>query len=427
MHRYYLIDYLKESFNIEQSILECIKYELDQHIYYYGRQFKSPKERDISLTGAIKRRINAILKHYVSLFFCIFRPNLNNGKKTILSNAYFSTNAELSKLNFNVYRPAWGISRDLKILVSREILREIEYFKEFFENKSFVDLISQEFINNIHLFKSTLEKYFLDNEVAAVFLPNDMGFFENISINVCRQINRPSFIFLHGLPGLYNNMDENKSDYLIVWGEKIKENFVDAGIDQNKIFVSGHPYYRELKHTGLRYELDSPLVLTKSMDGSQHNDKVILADRGNLILYLYSVQSVLRKYGVNRVRFRPHPEDNCQWHLKFIDKDFYQVDREDLQISLKKSTVVIGPTSTVFLEALYHGINYICFEPSINGIDLINYKLVPPFDGSDARLPVAKNEDQLEQIIKDKAKVDIRIFNDYIKSPFDLSFVKSMI
>jgi len=426
MQNFYLIDYIKENFNIEKSILESIKYELDQHIYYYGRQFKYPKEIRYDLTEIKKEIINA-LKQYIALIPCLVSPNLHNGKKNVLSNAYFSTNVELTKLNFNVYDPPWDIRRDLKVLVNREILREIEYFENSFRKNTFADLISQEFINRIHIFISALEKYFLDYEIAALFVPNDMGFFESLSIKVCRQINRPSFIFLHGLPGRYNNIDDNKTDYLIVWGERIKNNYIHAGIDGNKIYVSGHPYYKELKLADLKFNLDSPLIITKSMNGAQHNDGVHLTDRGNLILYLYMVQSVLRKFGVKHVRFRPHPVENSEWYFRFIDKDFYQVDHENLQKSLQKSTIVIGPTSTVFLETLYNGLNYVCFEPSWNDMDLINFELVPPFDGSDERLPVAKNEEQLEYIIKEKTKVDISIFNEYIKTPFDLSFVKSII
>jgi hypothetical protein len=426
MQNFYLIDFIKENFNIEKSILENIKYELDQHIYYYGRQFKYPKEIRYDL-AEIKKEIIKKLEQYIALIFCIIRSNLHNGKKNVLSNAYFSTNVELTKLNFNVYNPPWDIRRDLKVLVNRKILREIDYFKNSFRNKEFADLITQEFINRINAFMSVLEKYFLNCEIAALFVPNDMGFFEGLSINVCRQINRPSFIFLHGLPGRYNNIDDNKTDYLIVWGERIKNNYIRAGVDGNKIFVSGHPYYQELKWADLKFGLESPLIITKPMNGAQHNDGVHLTDRGNVILYLYMVQSVLRKFGVKRVRFRPHPSENSEWYLKFVDKEFYQVDHDNLQTSLQKSTIVIGPTSTVFLEALYNGLNYVCFEPSLNNLDLVNFELVPPFDGSDERLPVAKNEGQLEYIIKDKTKVDISIFNEYIKSPFDLGFVKSML
>jgi len=428
MQNFYLIDYIKENFNIEQSILESLKYELDQHIYYYGKQFKYPKEKQEDFACKIsKERIKIILEYCIVLAPYLFGSNLNNSKKNILSNAYFSINHELSKFNFNVYRPPWSIGRDFNVIVNQKILREVRYFKRSFEKESFIGLISQEFIDKIHLFKSTLKQYFIDSDIRAVFIPNDMGFFENISINIFREINRPSFVFLHGLPGRYNNIDDNKSDYLIVWGEKIKENYVTVGVNPAKILVSGHPYYKKLNFTNLRFNLDAPLIITKSMNGAQHNDEVRLSDRGNLILYLYMIQSVLSKFGVNRVRFRPHPSENSSWYFKFIDKNFFQVDQESLPISLGKSTIVIGPTSTVFLEAIYHGVNYICFEPSKNDIGLINFKLVPPFDGSDVRLPVAENEEQFEQLIKDKAKVDVSIFNDYISTPFDLSFVKSLI
>lgn len=429
MQNFYLIDYIKENLQIDQTLLESIKYELDQHIYYYGNQFKHPKERYEDFADKIsKERIKKVLIHYMVLISCVFKHNFNNnGNKNILSNAYFSTNEELKKLNFNVYNPPWSIGRNFEFLANREIFREVEYFKESFANKSFTDLINQEFIDDIQLFESKLEQYFIDSQIDALFVPNDMAFFESITINIFKQISRPSFIFLHGLPGRYNSVDENKTDYLIVWGDKIKEHYIRAGIDRDKIFVSGHPYYKELKCRDLMSNLDAPLIITKSMNGAQHNDKVRLTDRGNLILYLYMIQAVLRKLGIDHVRFRPHPSENSAWYLKFIDKDFFQVDRGDLSNSLKKSTIVIGPTSTVFLEAIYYGVNYVCFEPCQNDIDLINFNPVPPFDGSDERLPMAKNEEQLEKILKDKTKVDVSIFEDYIKMPFDLSFVKSMI
>ncbi len=315
----------------------------------------------------------------------------------------------------------------MAILANRTILKEIDYFLNVFRNGLFVDLIDPSFINQVARFMSTLKRYFANFRINAIFVPNDISFFENLSINVCKQVDIPSFTFLHGLPGRYNNIDENRSDYLIVWGEKIKENYIKAGIDRSKIFVSGHPFYKELAHTSLRFSLDAPLIITKSMSGAQHSDAVVLADRGNSILYLYMVQKVLKKLGINHAKFRPHPSENSQWYLKFIDRNFYQPDHDDLQRSLREASAVIGPSSTVFLESLYSGTNYVCFEPAMNGLDLTNFRTVPPFDGSDERLPVARNEEELELIVKERVGVDLRIFGDYIKMPFDLSFVKSLV
>jgi hypothetical protein len=157
------------------------------------------------------------------------------------------------------------------------------------------------------------------------------------------------------------------------------------------------------------------------------SDGVLLANRANLILYLYSLEKILRRFGIKSVRFRPHPSENADWYLKFLNKDFYKLDRGNITESIQKSTLVIGPTSTVFLESLYYGINYVVYEPAIKNIDLVNCPLVPPFDGEDLKVPVAKDETGLEYILKNKVMVDPSWFDDYITTPFDLSFVKNLI
>jgi len=251
---------------------------------------------------------------------------------------------------------------------------------------------------------------------------------ERIAIKVFKEIQKPSFLFSHGLPARYSSIADDRTDYLIVWGEKIKQHYIANGYSSNKIYVSGHPYYQALKKKELRFSLNNILVITKPLPGTQpYNDRSIYFDRGNLILYLYSIQTVLRKFGIKSVRFRPHPSENGLWYLQYIDTDFYQLDNDNLIDSLNKSYLIIGSTSTVILEAIYYGVNYVVYEPAINGVTLNGLPVVPPFDGTDSRLPVAKNEDELYSIIKDKITVDISIWNDYIKTPFDISFIKTLI
>src|ERR1019366_4315214 len=100
---------------------------------------------------------------------------------------------------------------------------------------------------------------------------------------------------------------------------------------------------------------------------------------------------------------------------------------DSLKESIEKSTLVIGPTSTVFLECLYYGVNYLVYEPAIGNMDLVNFKLVPPFDGTELNVPVAKNEKELEYILNNKEKVNTSFFSEYIKTPFDLSFINNII
>ena len=157
------------------------------------------------------------------------------------------------------------------------------------------------------------------------------------------------------------------------------------------------------------------------------SNEIVLSDRGNCILYLGMVKKILKLNGINKARLRIHPSENPKWYIENIGCDFYELDSTNLSDSLLNSSLVIGPTSTVFLESIYNGVNYLVFEPTINDLDLINYHIVSPFDGSDKKIPVAKNENELDIILKEKVKVDSSCFSDYISTPFDLGFINKLI
>lgn len=424
MEPFYLLDYLKNNSYFTKRRYDNLRYELDNQLHYYGEHFKYPHEILGNKNGDL---IRTYIKYLFILFKIFQNKKSNSNGEFILSNAYFSVNEELKNLGYQVFCPSWKMAHDRNVLSNFAIFLKSEKIKSKFKNSNFNELIQEDFLSDIDQFEEELTVFFQQRKIKSIFVPNDVSFFENLSIHICKQISIPSFIFLHGLPGRYNQIDEQRSDYLIVWGEKIKENYVNAGMNPKKIFVSGHPYYKNIEFKQLKYSFDNILVLTKTLAGAHHSDGVILGDRANLILYLYSVEKILKKMGIKSARFRPHPSENENWYLKFINKDFYKFDKENLQQSIQNSSLIIGPTSTVFLESLYYGVNYVVYEPSLNNIELANYKLVPPFDGTDSKIPVAKNENELEYMLKNKIMVDYTCFNDYITSPFDLSFVKKLI
>ncbi len=423
MESFNILNILKDDAVLNRNQYDCLRYELDKQFHYYGDHFNNPFERERKLKFYLLR---GQLKFLLSLIRVIKGRKLVNGD-LILSNAYFTLNDELEKLGYEVFYPPWQVLKNRKILANKDIFIRCEKVKNRLRNLDFNRLIEEKFLSEIGEFEAKMTTYFKEENVKSLFVPNDVSFFENLSISICRQIGIPSFIFLHGLPGRYNNIDENRSDYLIVWGEKIKETYIKKGMDPKKIFVSGHPYYKNLNKSSLKFSLENILILTKSLNGAHHSDGVILGDRSNLILYLYSIEKILKRFGVKSVRFRPHPSENENWYIKFINNDFYKLDNGNITESIQKSTLVIGPTSTVFLESLYTGINYVVYEPSVKNIDIVNFPLVPPFDGEDLKVPVAKDETGLEYILKNKVMVDPSCFNDYITTPFDVSFVKTLI
>ena len=428
MENFYLVDYIRKNFNIDEDILDSIKSALDKQIYYFGDHFIAPRENTANISLLLKKVFYDAVSECSFMYNALSRHRPLTKENNIISDSYYSVNDELRKIGYNVYKPFWCSVRCQDVSVDLNLYRESKAINDILENGDFADHISEKFIKKIKDFREHLKNFYIANNASALIVPNDASFFENLSIKIFKEIKKPSFIFLHGLPGRYNKIDENRSDYLIVWGDKIKENYINAGFPGSKILVSGHPSYKEFHYKELKFDVENILIITNvSFDTAQDGEGAYLSDRGNSILYLYSIQNVLEKIGIRSVRLRVHPCENRKWYYKFIDKDFFKLDNEDLDNSLKKSTLVIGPTSTVFLAAVYHGVNYLIYEPAVNDIGLMNIRLVPPFDGRDKRIPVAKDESELTQLLVRKTKTDVSFFNDYIKTPFDISFIKNYI
>ena len=243
-------------------------------------------------------------------------------------------------------------------------------------------------------------------------------------------MNRPSFVFTHGMPGLYSLEVDNRADYLMVWSEKIKNNYINAGFEASKVKVVGHPLYKSIdKEKSLRSDLSDVLVIPISSVTwhQQSYDNIVVGDASTVVLYLYKVQKVLMRLGVKKARYRPHPSINKDWVVPFIDPSFYVLDTEPLSTSLNRSSLLIGSVSTVLLEALMHGVNYIAYDPKDeNGHNMGGYKAVPPFDGSDEKLIMSNDETELEYMLKTNAITDYNLVHDYIQG-FDLSVIKELI
>lgn len=428
MKNFYLLDYLNDISCIDSEKFELLKHELDKHIYSYGDHLINNKENKD--TNKIKNN----LRDLIEFLFFLFPNKIKIKDNTVISNAYFNFSNELLRIGYNPLLSPWKW-RPLKSflfspLYDKKLIFSIKKINNKLKKSSFLDLIDNSFLDEIENIKAFFIDYFSNENIKAFFAPFDLPFFERLLIKVFKELNKPSFICVHGLSGAYSKSDDTSADFLIVFGEKIKEDYIKIGVNKDKIFVSGHPFYKEDRSKSkLRFSLDNILVLTKVTHGFPWSieGKGVFIDRGRSILYLYSIQNVLKKLGVKSVRFRPHPSENTSWYMKFIDKNFFIIDNTTLIDSLNKSSLVIGPSSTVFIESLYYGSNYVIYEPTIEKKDIIDFELLSPFDGSDSRIIIAKNEYELKTIIKEKICSDMSFFGDYIKTPFDINFIKDLI
>lgn len=421
----HLLNYISSERLLDDDIFDCLRYELAKHVYYYGDHFRYPQEKSGSKMRVNKS--NGFAKKVIYKINSLFRPPEHTPlDSVIMSNAYFNFNNKLAGLGHKIILPPWVNSKDKTIFYDK-INKNIFKIQDDLSNASFNYLISQDFLQLIFNFQEHYKKNLTSINIKALIVPNDMSFFENISLKIFKQLGIPSFIFLHGLPGRYNLIDDYRSDYLLVWGEAIKKHYINNGMAPEKILVVGHPLYTNLQlSTKLRFSFEHVLLLTRAIDGSTHSDGVILEDRGNMIVYLLIIQKVLMRLGVKKAYLRPHPSEDINWYLKFLDRTFFIADQLQLNESLLRSTLVIGPTSSVFLEALYNGVNFVVFEPSEDK-RLFNYDAAPPFDGSDKRVPLASGEASLFHILSEKTQADVSIFEDYIQPQFNVDAIKNII
>lgn len=419
----YLINYLKENSEdqIVKKYIDFFKVELDWFIYAYGEHL-NPQYKRVK-----KTTFKTHIQHLISLFSTIkTSPDLKN----VLSSVSFADESQIKKIGLNLTSSVFQPKGKNQIIGDWESVFLQRKIQKRVYKKEFTDLFNVDFFYELENFQPRIIKEFEKHNLRALFLFTDQYFASKYLIDIFHKINRPSIVFSHGLPGIYSRDVDNRSDYLMVWGEQIKNNYINVGFSPEKIKVIGNPKYNNISfNKDLKNTLENILVVPiSSIQWHQHTwGEPRLIDRSMAILYLYQVQRVLSQFGIKRVRFRPHPSMNKEWYSKFLDKEFYEIDKDTFSESIRKSTLIIGSVSTTLLESLMYGINYLVYEPcDENNINLCKSKNVPPFDGSEKDFFIARNEEDLKYMIKTKYQTPTKILEGYMQ-PLDLSILTDIV
>ena len=406
-----LFDYLTDSADAEShKFLEILKYSLRGKIHYYGDHFNYSRQSKLFF----------YLKNLAFLVL-IFLTNLlkkKEVKKTLgISLSYFHFDEWFSNDTISIHR----IFSNPRLNGQQHffsIKLYFHYLKILFaiNFRDFNYLVSKDFFKIISEYMCLLEDSISKNNYEFILLPNDTDFHSRILITIFKKLGKKTFLIAHGgMPQFYDQLLDNGTDHVLMWGRKTCESYVSNGYHKDKFSVSGHPFYNK-KPQKLLFNFDNILVLTKSVNGVVPTDEIFIEDRGNSIMYLKSIQKVLLGLGVKKARLRPHPSENYLWYSKFIDMNFFKLDREEVKASLRKATLVIGPVSTMFIDTLYSEVNYLVYEPIINGRNLFGHPITAPMDGSDARIPIARDEKELRDILINKIKVDLDVYEDFSAS-----------
>lgn len=418
-----LLQATADAFGWSYDELYALKYELEQHTYYYGRHYKNPRETANNIISAEQFmqnviRIRQILEILESNSSWVEQSVTSNAPTIVAFNYNYGDWAEaLNQNGYTIEPPLWhgfktGNNVQVLLQTACSLLREMLF-------SDFKLLLSEEFRASARNVKWILTQYYEHGRFKALFIPYAISFFEYISVSIFKSLGKPTFVFEHGIPATYLPELLSIPDYTIVWGHKVKSNYLISGVEQEKILVAGHPTYQSYTPTQLRFDLGKVLVCTWSINGAALGNEACNQNRGHLLYYLYSIQAVLKKLGVRQVRLRPHPSESAEWYERFVDTVFFLIDAAPLSESLSASSLVIGPASTVFIEAIYYGVNYLFYHPDEFNIEAFYNKEWPPYNGADLRIPVAHNAQELEQLLRHKKGIDPSCFSDYTQTPFD--------
>jgi len=410
-----LFEYFRKSGDVREKYSDSLRLSINNRVYQYG-----PYTSD-SYAG---RSLLASIKYFGYLLRESIRSEVaRKYRDQIVSSAYKGIAEEFQKLGYATVAPPWlsfGFDFDPRLR------RATRFVKKTIEQADFSIIFSDDFYKEIEVLEKMLKEYYLEKR--ALVVPYDTPFFENLSIKIFRELSKPIFVFLHGMPAAYNTTDNNRADYLLVWGEAIKKNFVTAGIPADKIFVSGHPILSARRKPFPKRSMNRILVISKPVpSGASFSDSIIIGDPGNSIIYLYEVEAALKDCGVKKAVLRIHPSENPVWYTKYIDMSFYSIDNSDLNTSLELATLVVGPSSSVFIDSLCAGRRYVIYEPMTQGKDGNGIKVFPPFDGAIPEFPTGGTVESLAELIRNGPNPDVDAIDDFIKKPFDLHFVRDIL
>jgi len=410
-----LINALSRLYPEHQDLFPLIQSELSIKVFGYGDHI-----RRVSLVRNIRNRLVAKVKRSVK-----YRTRMQ--AKSIVTpqvsyEGYFNIKGVLDGLkdrNISAMTVPW-------INPSSSIYMLAERINKQISKAGIVPVLGSDVFSDIQELERQLHQYYANNNIKGLLLPYDLFLVQKLAIRAAKVNNVPSIVYLHGLPGIYSSIDNLRADYLAVWGQAIKREYVKLGADPAKILVVGHPQFSgKIPEQNVKYSFDNILVLTKALPGGNPvSDRTICRNREGCIAYPLLVMSVLKKLGVKKARLRPHPSESVSWYRTIVGDDFYTLDESPLDVSLSLSTLVIGPTTTMWLQARLANVHFQVFEPHLNGkFDLLGDIPVPPFDGNDSRLSVSKSCEELESMLCEKRVTDDSIYMDWVGEKYDNSLL----
>ena len=416
------LQYAEKYSSLSKENFDLLYYQLDKCVWCHSDYWRNSLQiyKTIELNCNCKsifslQKSFAFIKSIITRFrnFFLLKKEIKNDNynEIVICRSYFNFKADFPFCCFDLF--------DFSFLDVNKYKNDIKLIMEVEENFKTEGLnyfLSSEMNEKINQLKESLIRIYSSNKVKAFFTYADSDFWSRILILVFKKLNKPTFLYVHGMPGIYKSV-YNRSDFLLVWSEKMKRNFIDAGMPKEKIILWQNKKYAGITASLKKVELSSVVVLGYTIPGSDpccDKTRTFQRNFGLTLLYADLVKNTLLKLGIKRAILRPHPSENHFWYIKNVDTSFYSIDNSSSDDEcLEKASLIIGPTSTMIVNSLYHGVPYILFEPVLSGEELSIFGLVPPFDGTDSFVPLCRTEAELYSAIKEGKSAKQELFFEY--------------
>jgi len=148
-------------------------------------------------------------------------------------------------------------------------------------------------------------------------------------------------------------------DYIFVMDDIAKKHMITEGFPENKLIVSGNPYFDTFEISKKRedgFNTDSILYVSQPVyqNGYYKTEYSIFEN-------ILSVISKLEKK--NKIIIRPHPKDAFGAYVKYKDETIIIDDKKNIKELIKSCDIVVGKNSTVLFEAVFTGKLVISYQP----------------------------------------------------------------
>ena len=255
-------------------------------------------------------------------------------------------------------------------------------------------------IRQIEISKKLFEKY----DFSAIMIWTEHQLEEQILLHLGQQKNIPVIFSQHGFEFDTNEMKNSmkffrgfplKSDFIIVWGEIMKNWFIKNNIDSKKIKSLGSPYFSKLSSKNIISKNDYVLLASDAKAFDFKPEELLIENILNYDQIIENISKII--IGLDQsLTIKPHPSKNFnekQIALK-INKNIRVVTGGDIESLIPNCSVLITTNiTTAILQAIimkkpvivirtnsYYGTPHIlklngCIEANLDNLETILIKL----------------------------------------------------